>query len=64
MQYLASSAIHAVDYDQNTRTLSVWFVDSGGPYIYPSVPEMLYVGLLSASSAGSYFNVYIRPYAA
>ncbi|WP_137392705.1 KTSC domain-containing protein [Agrobacterium larrymoorei] len=39
--------------------MSIWFVDSGGPYFYYRVPEAVYRGILTASSAGSYFSRYI-----
>ncbi|WP_370631609.1 KTSC domain-containing protein [Methylovirgula sp. HY1] len=42
------------------RTLSIWFRESGGPYYYYRVPESVYRNLLCASSAGIYFNTYIR----
>lgn len=60
MPYLNSSAVSRVEYNPRTRILSIWFVESGGPYDYHGVPAHLYAGLLSASSAGSYFNAFIR----
>ncbi|MBN7807264.1 KTSC domain-containing protein [Agrobacterium rosae] len=60
MQRLNSSAIAAVDYNARTSTMSIWFVESGGPYDYYMVPETVYRGILTARSAGSYFNTYIR----
>ncbi len=58
--HLRSSAISRVEYNPSARILSIWFVDSGGPYDYHGVPAHIYEGLLSASSAGSYFNDFIR----
>ncbi|WP_408642420.1 KTSC domain-containing protein [Sinorhizobium chiapasense] len=39
---------------------TIWFVESGGPYDYYGVPERIYIGLIKARSAGTYFNDYIR----
>jgi KTSC domain len=60
MPYLNSSAISRAEYNPATKTLSLWFKGSGGPYDYYGVPEAVYVGLLSARSAGRYYNQYIR----
>lgn len=60
MDYIRSSAIWAAKYDPISLTLSIWFKDGGHPYDYFGVPKSVYQGLLNASSAGSYFNVYIR----
>ncbi|WP_373694618.1 KTSC domain-containing protein [Rhizobium aouanii] len=40
--------------------MTIWFVESGGPYDFYGVPEAIYHGLLRASSAGTYYNTYIR----
>ncbi|HCV71281.1 MAG TPA: KTSC domain-containing protein, partial [Agrobacterium sp.] len=40
--------------------MSIWFVESGGPYDYYRVPERVYLGIIKASSAGTYFNMHIR----
>lgn len=58
MPYLTSTAIARAEYDDGT--LSIWFRESGGPYDYYGVPESIYRGLINASSAGAYFNSYIR----
>ncbi|MBC7149842.1 MAG: KTSC domain-containing protein [Rhizobium sp.] len=60
MPILRSSAIRKAEYTAATRTLHIWFVESGGPYDYYGVPEGVYLGLINARSAGQYFNVYIR----
>lgn len=60
MPYLRSKAISRVEYNKLTGTLSIWFVESGGPYDYYRVPEAVYLGLLNARSAGTYFNDHIR----
>lgn len=55
-----SSAITRAEYDPSTRTLSLWFTGSGGPYYYYGVPQSVYEGLLGAASKGTYFNDHIR----
>ena len=60
MQYLNSTAIHAVSYNAATMTLTIWFTSSGRGYDYYNVPESIYLGLLRASSKGQYFNAFIR----
>ena len=60
MPYLRSSAIRRAEYNDVTRTLTLWFVDSGGPYYYYNVPRNIFDGLLSARSPGTYYNLYIR----
>jgi KTSC domain len=60
MQYLRSSAIRAADYNPGSRVLKIWFTESGGPYDYHGVPQQIYDALIRASSAGSFFNAYIR----
>ena len=52
-----SSAIRAVGYDGHT--LTVEFL-SGRIYNHPGVPEVVFHGLINASSIGSYYNRYIR----
>ena len=60
MPILRSSAISRAEYIRQTATLQIWFTESGGPYDYHGVPESVYLGLISARSAGTYFNDYIR----
>jgi len=60
MPFLNSSAIARVEYDPHSRDLQIWFRTSGGPYTYVQVPASVYAGLLSAPSAGRYFDTYIR----
>lgn len=56
---LNSSAIVAADYDPASRHLYLWFPNNG-PYTFYRVPEHIFRGLITASSAGSYYNSYIR----
>lgn len=60
MPFLNSTAISRAEYSLPTATLSIWFRESGGPYDYYGVPEGVYLGLIQAASAGTYFNRYIR----
>jgi hypothetical protein len=60
MPTFASSAIARAEYDAATAVLSLWFVESGGPYDYFLVPGRIYDELCRASSAGTYYNRHIR----
>ncbi|MEZ5386496.1 MAG: KTSC domain-containing protein [Prosthecobacter sp.] len=59
MTHLNSSAIRAVDYDPASRRMYIWFPNNG-PYTFYGVPYHIYQGLITASSAGSYYNSRIR----
>jgi lysyl-tRNA synthetase class 2 len=59
MPALDSTAIKAVDYDPTTRRLGVTFT-TGRHYTYFDVPQTEYDALMSAPSAGEYFNTHIR----
>ncbi len=59
MPYLNSTAIRYAEWDKNTLILSITFT-SGNTYPYYAVPEWKYLGLLTAASAGQYFNDNIR----
>ena len=54
-----STAVHSIDYDENSETLTVHFTD-GSVYAYWNVPQEEYANLLYAASTGSYFNAHIR----
>lgn len=54
-----SSNIASIGYDRDEKILEIEF-HSGGIYQYFNVPESIYFGLMSASSHGQYFNVYIK----
>ncbi len=55
-----SSVIASVGYDDATRVLEVKF-RSGRVYSYFDVPPHVVAELLTAESAGRYFNEQIRP---
>ena len=52
-----SSVIAAVGYENGT--LAVRF-HNAGIYYHPGVPYSIFLGLLSATSVGTYYNQYIR----
>jgi hypothetical protein len=52
---LKSSMIERICYDDEERSLSIWF-RATGRYIYHGVPGAVYEALKSAQSAGRYFN--------
>ena len=54
-----SSCIRWAEFFYETRTLSITF-KSGRTYKLRGVPEYHYLGLLRASSAGRYFNLYLK----
>lgn len=59
MQSLNSSAIRAVDYNEFTGELTIYFRSSGG-YTFHGVPYAIYAGLVTADSVGIYYNRHIR----
>lgn len=54
-----SSMLASVGYDRAASTLEVAFV-GGGIYQYFEVPTDIYVGLMSASSHGTYFDAHVK----
>ena len=60
MIYLNSSAIRCVDYDGWSHVMSIQFTSGVIFYSFYRVPVEVYYGLISASSAGKYYNHYIR----
>lgn len=56
---IASSVIYAVGYDEQEKILEVEF-GLGRVYRFAKVPRKEYEALLSAPSAGTYFNTVIR----
>jgi lysyl-tRNA synthetase class 2 len=59
MEFADSTVIRDADYDPDALTLDVTFT-SGRIYTYFDVPEWKYDGLITALSAGEYFNAHIR----
>ena len=52
-----SSAISAVGYDGTTLTVEF---HGGRIYDHPGVPHDVYLGLMAASSKGTFYNRYVR----
>lgn len=59
MRPVSSSAIEAVGYDPLTGLMRIRFVDRK-EHDFCGVPEAVFQGLISASSAGAYYNEHIR----
>ena len=55
-----SSAISKIEYDDARLELSVWFVESGGPYTYLGVPLDVFTSFCAAGSAGKFYSVQIK----
>ncbi len=62
MPYVDSTMISWLDYDAETRTLSVRFHAAPVLYIYEDVPEETYEAFLAASSKNSFFRDQIDPH--
>ena len=56
---VVSSNIASIGYNLEQQILEIEFLN-GSVYRYSGVPESLYLGLMSASSHGSYFDSYIK----
>lgn len=59
MPSLNSSCISRAEYEYESGTLYLTF-HSGGTYTLRGVPEYHYHGLINSSSAGWYFNSYLK----
>jgi len=51
--YVTSSNVEAIGYDESSNTLRVWFLN-GSVYDYLNVPSIEYNALSNAPSIGSY----------
>lgn len=58
-EYVSSSNIEAIGYDEDTETLRIWFLN-GSIYDYSGVKLMEFEGLKNAPSLGSYMHQNIR----
>lgn len=54
-----SSAISAIGYDKPTQLMRIQFIQ-GDIYSYCRVSENIYLGLLTATSKGTYYDRYIK----
>lgn len=54
-----SSTLASVAYDETSSTLGVQF-NGGREYEYYGVPETVYRGILSADSAGRFFQTHVK----
>lgn len=59
MTLLNSSAIRAVDYNESTGELIIYFRSSGG-YTFRGVPWEIYSGLVASNSPGTFYHQHIR----
>ncbi len=59
MSRVASTAIFAVGYDENSMRMRVTFIQ-GHSYDFCRVPRHIYNGLISAASKGGYYNDHIK----
>lgn len=59
MVSVSSSAIESAGYDSYSQTMDIVFTN-GQSYTFCGVPRSIFDGLLSASSAGTYYNQNIR----
>mgnify|MGYP001010778631 FL=1 len=57
--YVASSNIASIGYDEPSQTLEVEFLN-GSVYQYYNVPQGLYDQLMQEGSKGRFLNTYIR----
>ena len=60
MRSVDSSAVEAVGYDADTRTLYVRYAD-GDTYAYDDVPPDVHRWLLRSDSIGGYLNRVVKP---
>ena len=58
-QLVESTSLRSIAYDPTAFTLEVEF-SHGGVYQYFNVPEVVFQGLLSASSKGAFFQSHVR----
>ena len=59
-EYVQSSDLAWVEYDEPTRGLRIGFHNNDAAYEYSGVSKDIYEGLMKAPSKGSYFYQYIK----
>ncbi|HEY1710254.1 MAG TPA: KTSC domain-containing protein [Rhizomicrobium sp.] len=60
MSNLDDSPFEALVYSDRSHELLTRFHEIGTTYVYEGVPRTEYEALLTADSAGSYFNAHIK----
>jgi len=63
MQTVESSQIHAIGYDEPTKTLRIQFkakAKPGSVYDYANVPPELFAEFLAAESKGKFFGARVK----
>lgn len=58
--FVTSSFIDALSYDEDREMLIVWITDKG-PYEYSGVDPETYQEFVEAASKGQFFNAEIKP---
>ena len=58
-QPVSSSTVASIGYDPNDQIMEVEFND-GAVYQYMNVPQIVFDGLITAGSHGSYLNAHIK----
>ena len=61
MPKVSSSAVERTHYDEESRTLDIWY-SGGARYSYLGVPREVYAALLAAPSIGAFVNRKIKPH--
>ena len=59
MQYVDSTNVEAIGYDEARQELHVRFLESGS-YVYLEVPEAVFTEFLQAPSKGRYLNSHVK----
>ena len=57
---MPSTAVRRIEYDDESRTMSVWFEPAGHRYDYFEVPPDVYWAFKTSGSKGRFFNSRIR----
>ena len=60
MDYVNSTAIKAIDYNEVSKTLTIIFHNSPTPYVFYEVPKGVYVAFLNANSKGDFYHREIK----
>ncbi len=58
-EFVSSSTLRSIGYDETNKILEVEF-KTGKLYQCHNVPKHLYIGLMSASSKGNFYDTFIK----